>query len=150
LAVAPIQRQLLINVVRLANELDEADTEDRVDVAVSKLLASSLAESAGEGEIAVHTLVSRTLRFAEPATDRWEALRATATQVLLVEMSDAGDLQRHSELTPWVVHARELSDRLGALTWSAEAMDLPNSALRSSLTLIKRYLVWITRTPSVQ
>jgi hypothetical protein len=110
LAVAPIPRQLLVDCAATATEnADEADAQDQVDLATGQLLASCLADEAGEGTISVHTLVSRTLRFAESSPQTLAPLRQRLTAALTKRMVDAQDIRQHTSLTHWVTHARELS-----------------------------------------
>ena len=112
LAVAPIPSQLLVNaiVASQAPEADPADARDQLDLAISQLLSTSLADDAGGGAVIVHTLVSRTVRFADPSPEPWDTLRARMVQVLTAEMVDAGDLRRHADLAAWATHARHLSE----------------------------------------
>ena len=121
LAASPIPAQLLVNAVAAAGQAspadaadlsglgDSGDARDRVDLATSQLLSTSLAEEAGNGAITVHTLVSRTIQFAEASQQSWSALRARMVRVLCDEMTQAADIRRHEELAPWVAHAREAS-----------------------------------------
>ncbi len=123
LAVAPIPVGLLVNSFALTQQgaanaeaakpaqASRAEARDQVDLAISQLLNHSLAEDAGADAITVHTLVSRTLRFAEASAEKqWSTLRACLVQVLNVEMVRASDVREHADLSPWVTHARELID----------------------------------------
>jgi hypothetical protein len=115
LTASPIPARLLVNAVAAARQTspadaaDQGDARDQVDLATSQLLSTSLAEEAGDGAITVHTLVSRTIRFAEVSQQAWSALRARMIRVLCDEMTQAADIRRHEELAPWVAHAREAS-----------------------------------------
>ena len=108
LAVAPIPRQLLVDCAATENA-DKTDAQDQVDLAADQLLASCLADEAGEGTISVHTLVSRTLRFAESSPQTLAPLRQRLTAALTTRMVDAQDIRQHASLSHWVTHARELS-----------------------------------------
>lgn len=108
LAAAPIPRPLLVRGVAAAQGLAEDKASDRTDLAVDRLLSSSLADDAGHGAITVHTLVSRTMRFADGSLDAFTSWREHAVHVLTKEMSQAADIRRHANLQPWVEHAREL------------------------------------------
>ncbi len=124
LPVEPIPVALLRRCVAQAQGVGEADAQDGVDVALSQLLASCLADDLGEDLIGVHALVSRTLRFAAPPEDL-APLREQVVAALLPEMRRAQDIREHASLAPWAVHARELSQTpqdaatLDMLTWVA-------------------------------
>ncbi len=109
LAAAPIPNLLLVRSIAQAAGLGEDDARDRADLAVDRLLSSSLADDAGDGAITVHTLVSRTMRFADGSPDALETWRGHAVQVLTEQMTQAKDIRNHAQLEPWVQHARELS-----------------------------------------
>ena len=116
LAVAPIPTQLLVNGIVAASktagaeEVDPADARDQVDRAISQLLSNSLVEDSGADAISVHVLVSRTIRFAEPSRAPWDTLRGRMVDVLGSELINARDIRRHAHLTPWVTHARYLTE----------------------------------------
>jgi TIR domain/NB-ARC domain len=67
LPVAPIPASLVTAALEEADKLSHDDAEERTSLAIKQLTASSLAEKAGENQeaCAVHTLVSRTVRFWE-------------------------------------------------------------------------------------
>jgi len=109
LAAAPIPTQLLANALAAEGQVSPEDARDQVDLAVFQLLSIGLAENAGGGEINVHTLVSRTVRFAKPSSQSWDSLRARMVGVLSNEMAQVVDIRRHAELAPWVAHARDLA-----------------------------------------
>ncbi len=114
LAQAPIPAQLLVNACLAAQRSDKADlsaARDEVDLAISQLLSTSLADDAEGGSISVHPLVSRTIRFDEPSPDVWAIVRARAVEVLKAELVGlAADIRQHANLAPWVTHARQLSE----------------------------------------
>jgi len=117
LAVAPIPSALLVKSVaansrwwRLGIPIKDADARDEVDLGLSQLLSAGLAEDAGNCATTVHTLVSRTVRFASPSPNAWRSLRGLMIGVLSQRLVEAGDIRRHVDLVPWVTHARELSE----------------------------------------
>jgi len=87
LAAAPMPAQLLVNALVATGQaspqqaIDPADARDQVDLATSQLLSNGLADDAGGEAITVHTLVSRTVRFAEPSPQTWSTLRAPGRRV---------------------------------------------------------------------
>ncbi len=110
LAVAPIPTALFVGCVAEALGAEEDQARDEVDLAVSRLLSRSLADDTGDGAVAVHTLVSRALRFAEPRCEAWSRRRAQVVVVLARRMADAADIRLHPNLALWVPHSRELGD----------------------------------------
>ncbi len=109
LAAGPIPRLLLVRGVTAAKGVEEIAAQDEADLATNHLLSISLAEDAGSGAITVHTLVSRTMRFADRSHDALTGWRERAIRVLTNEMLQAVDIRHHAHLEPWVAHARELS-----------------------------------------
>jgi TIR domain/Tetratricopeptide repeat len=152
LAAAPIPRLLFVRYLASATGINEVEAGDRVDLGLDRLLSSSLADDTGEGAIAVHTLVSRTMRFAVDSPGALVPLRDRMVRVLIGEMAHAGDIRRHSKLARWVVHARELSgapsdrDTIGLLGWVGRfdfergAYALARSILEQQLDVSKRVL----------
>jgi hypothetical protein len=117
LAVAPIPTQLLVDVLAGASrassgKADPADARDQADLAISQLLSNSLVEDAGADAINVHTLVSRTVRFAESSPKAGDILRSRVVRALTSEMVNAGDIRRHAHLGAWVTHARYVTESL--------------------------------------
>lgn len=133
LAAAPIPRRLLVRCVGAAASLDDDDAQDDTDLAIDRLLSASLADDAGGGAINVHTLVSRTMRFADGSPAALATWRDHAVGALTEEMAQAGDIRRHAHLELWVEHARELSGSnddlatVGLLGWVAR-YDLERAA----------------------
>ncbi|MCK6374218.1 MAG: toll/interleukin-1 receptor domain-containing protein, partial [Zoogloea sp.] len=115
LAAAPIPRRLLVRCVGAAARLEDDDAQDDTDLAIDRLLSASLADDAGGGAINVHTLVSRTMRFADGSPEALATWREHAVGALTKEMKQAADIRRHAHLEPWVEHARELSGANGDL-----------------------------------
>jgi hypothetical protein len=158
LAAAPIPRLLPVRGVAAAAGLEEDDARDRADLAVDRLLSNSLADDAGHGAITVHTLVSRTMRFADGSPDAFARWREHAVHVLTKEMSKAADIRRNVHLEPWVEHGRELSSSaddlatanlLGgwpATTSSAQRTRWPAAATSSNETPASA--CWARSTPT--
>ena len=128
LAVAPIPPRLLANCLMAASQVttpDEAggpdvdDVHDEADLAISRLLSTSLADEAAGGAVSVHTLVSRTVRFAETSAEARRSRRARIVGVMNAELPRVADIRQHDDLTPWVTHARELSATLDTLETAA-------------------------------
>ena len=115
LAAAPIPRRLLVRCVGAAASLEDDDAQDDTDLAIDRLLSASLADDAGGGAINVHTLVSRTMRFADGSPKALATWREHAVGALTEEMAQATDIRRHAHLEQWVEHARELSGANGDL-----------------------------------
>jgi len=115
LAEAPIPIPLLVACIVAAShaathKVDPTHARDQVDLAISQLLSQCLAEDVGADSISVHTLVSRTVRFRNPAPDSWHSVRARVVGVLSSEMTGAADdIRLHANLAPWVLHARAVS-----------------------------------------
>jgi len=109
-AAAPIPRQLFIDCLAPQPIFEEGAAPDQVDLAVSRLLASSLADDAGGGAITVHTLVARTIRFAVPSGEVLAAVMRRAVKALRSRLFDVTDFRNHAHLAPYVVHARELCE----------------------------------------
>ena len=112
LAPAPIPRDLIWRSIAQADALDADDAQDLCDPALSRALATSLADPADGGGIVVHTLVSRTLRLHEPDTARTEPLRSAAVTVLNQVMPRAADIREHASLKDWLSHAHHLGAAL--------------------------------------
>jgi tetratricopeptide (TPR) repeat protein len=118
LAVAPIPVQLLVDVTSAANCADDKEARDRVDLAVSQLLGSSLADDAGIEVISVHTLVSHTIRATHVPTlqnagaqgESFTHLRRRLVEVLTIRITDSRDVREYGRLELWVPHGRLLSE----------------------------------------
>jgi tetratricopeptide (TPR) repeat protein len=109
LASAPIPKQLQSGAL---GWVDQASDSAALKTAIrgrDQLIKSSLAESADEGAITVHTLVVRTIRFHDGRPERVEALRGAAVEVLLTKMPLVADIRTHEALKDWVAHARQVS-----------------------------------------
>lgn len=116
LAAAPIPVDLLLGCVQAD---DDAAAQDALDLALHQLLGASLADEASPGTVLVHTLVSRSLRFAGPGVD-WPQLRRRAINALTPPMRQAGDVRQHGALADWTPHARILTETVD----NAESADL--------------------------
>ncbi len=113
LAVAPIPASLVTAVFENADGLDRTKAEQRQRKAFHDVTTASLAEKAGENRDAraVHTLVSRAVRFREKASpERTQALRTAAVEALRAEIAKVATDPRirggESELL--AAHARQL------------------------------------------
>ena len=110
LAVAPIPASLVTAVFEEADDRNHQEPEWRMRRAFHEVTAASLAEVAGaEGNArAVHTLVSRAMRFHGAAPERTRALRAAAVEALGSEIAAAAEDPRlHPRIEFHVAHARE-------------------------------------------
>jgi hypothetical protein len=113
LAVAPIPVSLAAAVFARADNLSPEEAQVRAGLALQQVASASLAESAGQNNEAraVHTLVSRTMRFRERGVpERTEALRKAAIQALSAEIAKAAqDPRQHRQIELHVVHARTVA-----------------------------------------
>jgi len=112
LAVAPIPASLVVAVFEEADKVSHDDAEERASLAIKQVAAASLAEMAGENQqaYAVHTLVSRTVRFQEKASPgRTELLRTAAVEALRAEIAKvAEDPRIRGEYELHAAHGRQL------------------------------------------
>ncbi len=112
LAVAPIPASLITAVFEKADKLSPSDAEEHASLAFKQVTSASLAEIAGERQDAraVHTLVSRAVRFHEKGSpERTQALRAAAVEALRSEIAKAAEDPRlHKQIEFHVAHARQL------------------------------------------
>src|SRR5271157_5918588 len=113
LAVAPIPASLVTAVFEEADGLERGQAEQRQRKAFHDATKASLAEIAGENQEAraVHTLVSRSVRFREKtAPERTQVLRAAAVEALVAEIAKAADDPRlHKHIEFHVAHARQVA-----------------------------------------
>lgn len=110
LAAAPVPASLVVSVFTYADGLTEVAATRRAVKGRTSLDRLSLAEPVAEPEGArtVHPLVLRTVRFAEGESERRQALRLAAVQVLRDQLRAVLDLGGYRSLQAEVVHAREL------------------------------------------
>jgi tetratricopeptide (TPR) repeat protein len=112
LAVAPIPASMVTAVFQEASNLSPSDAEERTTLAFQQITSASLAEPADQRQDAraVHTLVSRTIRFQEKDSPaRAEFLRAAAIRTLAVVISRAAEDSRlHKQIELEIAHARHL------------------------------------------
>jgi Tetratricopeptide repeat len=149
LAVAPIPGSLVTAVFQEADKLSHEDAEWRTSLAFKQVTSASLAEVAGKKNDAraVHTLVSRAVRFHEkPAPKRTQALRAAAIEALGSEIAKAApDPGLHKEIESYIAHARQVAAMPGTtseallLSWTAE-YDSVRGAYNSARTAYLREL----------
>jgi hypothetical protein len=148
LAVAPIPPELVRAVFQQTDHLSE-------DVAV-KVAATALGQAddlslcekreGTEGLRAVHTLVSRAVRFRDPQPQRTKALRAAAVKALAAEIAKAAaDIRLHRGIEFHIPHAREVMSTVTTeaestlVSWTA-LYDLKRAAYASAKTLYERCL----------
>jgi tetratricopeptide (TPR) repeat protein len=112
LAVAPIPASLVIAVFEAVDHIGQEAAKRRQRIAFHSATTASLSEIAGKNETAraVHTLVSRTMRFYDGSVPgRAAALRASAVTGIDSEIfSAAEDPRLHGNLALLVPHARLL------------------------------------------
>jgi tetratricopeptide (TPR) repeat protein len=122
LAPTPIPAELIAAVLAQADTLDATQATRRAGHAVAQAAGLSLAtKAAADDEGAawlVHALVTRTVRFQEPAPQRAAALRAAAIAVLTGRLRAIVDARAYVGLQVVVPHAREL---VGHVDTTAEA-----------------------------
>jgi Tetratricopeptide repeat/NB-ARC domain len=107
LAVAPIPVRLVAATFARADKLDEGAARRRAALALKQADAASLAEHAGDDARAVHTLISRAVRFHDPDARR-SVLRRAVIDALAERLPGVVDIRAHQELALDVLHAREL------------------------------------------
>jgi tetratricopeptide (TPR) repeat protein len=124
LAVAPIPASLVVAVFEQVDELNREDAEERATLSFHLVAAASLAEYSSDNPAtcAVHTLVSRTMRFWDRGSpERIGALRQAAVMVLTSAITDAArDSRTSTEIELLVMHARHIVEN----TASVEEADL--------------------------
>ena len=111
LAAAPVSGELVAAVFAAVDGLDMLHAAARESSAVDEVRSLSLAEEVGELAWRVHALVSRTVKFTDPAPERCEALRHAAIKVLADDLVAIVDPRAHARLKDTVAHARELTQR---------------------------------------
>jgi tetratricopeptide (TPR) repeat protein len=104
LAVAPISVALVSEVF---DRLDGTG-KTRSLKGVNQAEVLSLCESLSDGVRAVHTLVSRTVRFRFPADERSLKIRSAVVQVLSERLENIRHVGEHSKITLDMPHARHL------------------------------------------
>jgi hypothetical protein len=149
LAVAPIPASLVTAVFQQADKIPQEDAEVHASLAFKQATAASLAEIAGEKQDAraVHTLVSRTVRFQERSSlQRTETLRTAAVVALSAAISTAAEDPRlHKQVELQVTHGRQVvsnpttADEAALVGWVAR-YDFARGAYASARTLFDREL----------
>jgi hypothetical protein len=148
LAVAPIPASLVTAAFEKADKLSHNDARRCQAQAFHQVTTASLAEIAGElgDSRAVHTLVSRTVRFSDARLVRTGALRTAAVEALWTKIAKAAcDPRLHKQIEFYVVHARQVVSRPTSLpeanlvSWVAR-YDLARGAYASARTLYEREL----------
>jgi hypothetical protein len=112
LAVAPIPSTHVQEVFEEVDHLSKDAASERVDRALREAESLSLCErSEGRnGPRAVHTLVSRAVRFRDPLAERTGALRDAAVRALVSSLTpNVDDIRHHTDIQMEVVHGREVA-----------------------------------------
>ncbi|MBF0307142.1 MAG: toll/interleukin-1 receptor domain-containing protein, partial [Alphaproteobacteria bacterium] len=104
LAPAPIPRRLVSDVFERL--LGEKPGRRTALIAVDAAEKESLLEDSDQ-DVLVHALVSRTMRFHDPAD---QSLRHAAIAAVTAVMPGVADIREHAALQDWVAHARVLSE----------------------------------------
>jgi tetratricopeptide (TPR) repeat protein len=117
LAQAPIPTSLAQAVVGdalqgsgKADSEGDADVEAALRVGLYELQSGALARLEG-GDLPVHGLVARTVRFCDTGPVRRGALRRAAVRAIGVRLADSDDVRKHGALRSLVPHARHLAAR---------------------------------------
>jgi len=149
LAVAPIPGSLVTAVFQEADKLSGEHAEERASLAFKQVTSASLAEIAGKHQEAraVHTLVSRTVRFQKMGSpERGEALRTAAIRVLREAIATAvKDPRLHEQFELQVAHGRQVVSNPAtadeaALVSLVARYDRERGAYASARTLNERAL----------
>ncbi len=106
LAPAPIPRGLMARAFAAANGTRIEDAADMADVARREVESRSLARAVTEAALKVHTLISRTVRFHDKATNRRRVLRRGAAIALLETLQPEAETPEQARLADVVEHAR--------------------------------------------
>ncbi|MCX4804344.1 tetratricopeptide repeat protein [Streptomyces sp. NPDC058682] len=114
LAPTPLPQQLVEGTVVRTDDKARSAVRERVGTGFANAVDKSLAEALvlpsadGGGLWTVHTLVSRTLRFADTDLDRRDSLRQGALQELTEALEESKARFVHRLLTHHVPHVQEL------------------------------------------
>jgi hypothetical protein len=106
LAVAPVQASFVLEVFELL--YGDGTAKSRAVKAVNQAETLSLCERSGEDLRAVHTLVSRTMRFQFPSEERTASLRSAAVQALTRRLKEVPHIGEHSRIVMDIPHARHM------------------------------------------
>ncbi len=149
MATAPIPASLVVAVFQRADKLCQEDAEERATLGFHQVTVASLAEVAGihQEARAVHSLVSRTVRFQEKGSpERTPALRAAVIVALTEEIAEkAVDPRLHEQIEFQVMHARQVAsipttaDEATLVSWVAR-YDLERGSYASARRLQEQAL----------
>ena len=96
LAAAPVQVSFVAEVFELLYA--DGTAKSRAVKAVNQAETLSLCERSGEDRLAVHTLVSRTMRFQFPGEERTVSLRSAAVRALTLRLQGVAHIGEHSRI----------------------------------------------------
>jgi TIR domain len=111
LAIAAIPAKVVMATFAEVDGLDERQARQRTRSALAQADRASLTTAAGDDARVVHALVSRTVRFRDPDSDRSQTLRRGVVTVLNGRLPGVIDIRKHADLLLEVLHARELVGR---------------------------------------
>ncbi len=129
LAPVRIASDLVARTLVNADGFANAEARDRADVAMAAVAAQSLAREQERGNLLVHTLVSRTMRFRDADSERRAALHLAVLPALEATLGhDIFDVRLHARLSDPVAHSRvalaaTLSDASHAKVADARLLD---------------------------
>ncbi|HEX3470125.1 MAG TPA: tetratricopeptide repeat protein [Silvibacterium sp.] len=110
LAVAPIEVSFVAEVFWA---LDPSDNwKNRALKAVNQATVLSLCEKSGNDARAVHTLVSRTMRFQFPDEKRRQELKSATVKALMKRLEVGIDIREHAKIAEDMPHARHIVGHL--------------------------------------
>ncbi len=143
LAVAPIPVTLVQAVIKALGDNDEKMARRRTLTALSRADSLSLTETPDEDLRTVHTLISRTIRWRDPRSERRDELRTAAASILLDNLGRARAPQDYSKLQDHVPHARELAQRASTdeeieLLARVGGYDVFRGAYHSAVSLLRK------------
>jgi tetratricopeptide (TPR) repeat protein len=112
LAAAPVERSLVARCLAIVEGLEAKTAEDRADLGMHQAIEASLAEAVqGRQAATVHTLIARTVRLHDTATDRQRTLREAALTVFASDLEQVTDIRHHDALLDTLTHARVLAEQ---------------------------------------
>jgi tetratricopeptide (TPR) repeat protein len=140
LATAPIPASLVTAFFQEADLLNREDAEERASLAFKQVTSASLAEIAGEKRDAraVHTLVSRTMRFEKKGSpERTQRLQAAAIVALWASFPSSIDDLAAPKIWPW---SEQLLPHIFAATAYAEEANVAGATTAELLMHLGSYL----------
>ena len=107
LAPVRISSELVAGTLAVADRLDRNEARDTADIAMATVAAQLLAREPEHGNLLVHTLVSRTVRFCDSETARRSALQKASLPALEAILGDdIFDVRLHARLSDAIAHSR--------------------------------------------